>query len=93
MNWQYIATMIPHTAQMLKCSTFTTESYVAKWMYLFGPGTYFGLELYPDFARILIDTYVGSYQNNQQTIEKVIGGRGISEFVNEIFKIGSELIK
>lgn len=88
-----IDTFVNGLRNILNCSTLTLESFVNKWMFLFGPGTQYGLELYPDFARILIEAYVGSYQNNQATIEKVLGGAGLSEFVNEILSLGMELVK
>lgn len=60
-----------------------------KWMYLFGPGTIFGLELFVPFASIITDCFVGGYINMQNTIEK-IAGRKINTFTTELLKIGSE---
>ena len=51
----------------------TVDMVVEKWMYLYGTSTVFGLELFPSFAQMLTDAYVGSYINNQKTIEKVAG--------------------
>jgi hypothetical protein len=66
------------------------DNFIEKWAYIYGSGTQYGTELYPAFAAILTNAYVGSYINNQKTIEKVLG-RTLVEFTNAIFKVGSEL--
>lgn len=51
----------------------TTDIVVEKWMFLFGTGTVFALEYLPAFITMMTDAYVGSFINNQKTIEKVCG--------------------
>lgn len=75
----------------MKTSTLTTEAFVEKWAYLFGPSTYLGLELFPAFSTMVTDCFVGSYINQQNTIEK-IAGKNIIVYSNELLKIGSENI-
>lgn len=60
-----------------------------RWMYAFGAGTFLGLELFVPFSAILTDCYVGSYINQQNTVEK-IAGKNVVIFTNELLKIGSE---
>ncbi len=67
----------------------TSDVLVQRWMYAFGPGTYLGLELFPPFASILTDCYVGAYLNQQNTIEKIVGSN-VAEFTNSLLSIGSD---
>lgn len=66
------------------------DNFIDKWAFVFGSGTQYGTELYTSFASILTNAYVGSYINNQKTIEKVLG-RTLVDFTNALFKVGSEL--
>lgn len=66
------------------------DNFIEKWGFVFGSGTQYGTELYTSFASILTNAYVGSYINNQKTIEKVLG-RTLVDFTNALFKVGSEL--
>ena len=68
----------------------TTDSFVQRWMYAFGPSTFLGLELFVPFATILTDCSIGAFLNQQNTIEKVVGPKNITLFANELTKIGSE---
>lgn len=87
-----LETFIASLNAILQTSRLTMEVFVEKWMFLYGTGTQYALELYPSFAAMIIHAYVGDYQNNQKTIEKVVGGTGMVDFVNSLFKLGSELI-
>ena len=86
-----IATFVKALSEFFKNPKLTTEVVVDKWMYSFGNGSQFGLELYPAFAQIIIYAYVGAYLNNQKTIEKILG-RELVSFVTEVMNVGSELI-
>lgn len=86
-----IDTFVSCLSKILKADALKTDNIIEKWMYLFGPGTYFGLELYVPFTTMLTDAYVGAYINNQKTIEKIIS-KPMVEYVNELFRIGSELV-
>lgn len=56
-----------------KLDKLTLDILVEKWMFLYGPSTVFALEYGPAFVKMIIDAYIGSYLNNQKTIEKVCG--------------------
>ena len=60
-------------------------------MYKYGPGTVFALELFPAFATMLTDAYVGAYINNQKSIEK-IAGPSMVEFTKALLSIGAESV-
>lgn len=84
------STFIKSLAAITK-SSLTEEVFLEKWMYSFGAGTHFGVELYPSFANMLIYAYVGAYLNNQKTIEKIVG-QDMVDFVNAVNRIGGEMI-
>lgn len=86
-----INTFIKAISKILKTKKLTLDVFIDKWMWVYGYGTQFGLELYPAFSTMLINAYVGAYLNNQKTIEKITG-RPLVDFVNELFKLGSELL-
>ena len=67
----------------------TTDTFVQRWMYAYGPSTFFGLDCFVPFSQILTDCYVGAYLNQQNTIEKVVG-KNFTTFTNELLKVGSE---
>lgn len=69
----------------------TCDIIVEKWMWLYGTGTVFALELFPSFASMITDAYVGAYINNQKTIEKV-ADRKMVEMSKELINIGDGLI-
>lgn len=78
-------------ADVLHLNKLTLDTIVEKWMYIYGTGTVFALELLPAFSNMLTDAYVGAYINNQKTIEK-IAGTGMVEFTKTILTIGAESV-
>lgn len=54
-------------------SPLTTDAFIAKWIFLYKSSALFALELFPSFATMMTNAYIGSYINNQKTIEKVAG--------------------
>lgn len=86
-----IDTFIKSLAKVLRIDgQLRLDNFIEKWVFIFGSGTQYGTELYPCFASILTNAYVGAYINNQKTIEKVLG-KTLVEFTNALFKVGSEL--
>lgn len=78
---------VDNIIDVLKLNNLTLDLVVDKWMYLYGYGTVFALEIYPAFASMITDAYVGCYINNQKTIEK-IAGRNVVDFIKSILRIG-----
>ena len=68
----------------------TLNAFVDKWMFIFGPSTVFGIEYFPAFSSALTDAYVGSYINNQKTIEKVVNT--MIPYSKELFRIGANAL-
>lgn len=58
-------------ANILKIDKLNLSLFSEKWLYLYGTGTEFALELLPAFFNVISNAYVGCYINNQKTIEKV----------------------
>lgn len=82
---------VDSVSDILHLSKLTLDTVVEKWMYVYGTGTVFALELLPAFSNMLTDAYVGAYINNQKTIEK-IAGTGMVEFTKTILTIGAESV-
>lgn len=74
-------------SKILRIPAVTLDTVVEKWMYLYGVSTTFGLEMFPNFAAMITDAYVGCYINNQKTIEKITG-RSMVSFSKNILTIG-----
>lgn len=67
------------------------DNFIDKWLFLYGSGTQFALELYPSFSSLLTNAYLLSGFNNQKQIEKLVG-REMVDFTNALFTVGSDLI-
>lgn len=67
----------------------TIDSFIEKWMFVYGPSTIFSLELFTYFAQTISDAYIGAYINNQKTIEKVTK-QNMVEFSKTLIRIGAD---
>lgn len=80
-----IKIFVDSVAEILNLSKLTLDAFVDKWLFLYGSGTQYALELYPSFATMMTNVYVGCYLNNQKTIEKLTG-KNMVEFSLAILK-------
>lgn len=78
-------------SRILRINKLTIDVVVERWMYLYGVSTVFAMELFPAFSEMLTNCYIGSYINNQKTIEK-IAGINMVQFTKEILKVGSGVV-
>ena len=78
-------------ASVLHVSKLTLDVVVERWMTIYGTGTVFALEIFPAFATMMTDAFVGAYLNNQKTIEKVAGSSMV-EYTKVLLSIGAESI-
>lgn len=78
-------------SSILHLNKLTLDVIVEKWMTIYGTGTVFALEIFPAFASMITDSYVGAYINNQKTIEK-IAGTSMIEFTKVLLTIGAESV-
>lgn len=76
-------------AKSLHVKGLTIDTFIEKWMFVFGPGTVFGTELFEYFAQMITDAYIGAYINNQKTVEKV-AKQNMIEFSKTLIEIGSD---
>lgn len=82
---------IDSVAKVLRCEgSLKIDNFIERWLFVFGTGTQFAMELYPAFSSMLTNAYCGAYLNNQKTIEKILG-RTLVEYTHTLFRIGSEL--
>lgn len=68
----------------------TVDLVIEKWMFLYGNGTVFALEMFPAFSSMITDAYIGAYINNQKTITTVIGDN-LTQFTKSIITIGGSV--
>lgn len=86
-----IKTFIDAIAKTLNLSKLTVDTFLERWIYLYGTGTQFALELYPAFASMMTNAFVGCYINNQKTIEKLVS-EDMVKFSQTILRIGKEVV-
>lgn len=91
-SFKNIHSFIKSVSDILKLNKLNIDNFIEKWIYLYGPGTQFGVEYFPAFASMLTNTYVGCYINNQKTIEKIVGG-DLVDFSKTIFRLGEGALK
>ena len=75
----------------LHLNKLTLDVVVERWMNIYGTGTVFALEIFPAFASMITDAYVGAYLNNQKAVEKV-AGTNMTEFTKVLLMIGAESV-
>ena len=85
-----INTFINSITKTFKLEGLTTDIFVDRWIYLYGKGSHFAVELYPVFLNTVIYAYSGTYLNNMKRIESVLG-RDMIELVNAVLKIGNDM--
>lgn len=85
-----INTFIDVVKKVINVPTLKLDNFLDKWIFLYGSGTQFALELYPSFGCLLTNAYLVSGLNNQKQIEKVVG-KEMVDFTNALFKVGSDL--
>lgn len=88
MNIKYFVETV---SKILHLNKLTLDVVVERWMTIYGTGTIFALEIFPAFASMITDVYVGAYLNNQKTIEKITGSNMI-EFTKVLLSIGAESV-
>lgn len=82
--------LIQTVSKVIHAEGLKLDNFVEKWLFTYGPGTQFALELYPAFSTFMTNAYCGAYLNNQKVIEKILGGKLVSYSV-ALFRLGSDL--
>lgn len=89
-TFKNIKTFIDSIAKVLKAESLKIDNFVEKWIFNYGSGTQFAMELYPAFSTLVSNAYCGAYLNNQKLIEKVLS-RTLVEYTTALLRLGSEL--
>lgn len=85
-SFNNIKTFVDTLSKVLKISKISLDVIVEKWIFIFGSGTLFALELFPAFSSMLTDAYCGAYINNQKTIEKIVG-KNMVDYTKQLLTI------
>ena len=89
-NLKNIDTMITNLKDVFKLGDISTSVFIERWMFLYGKGTMYGMELLPAFLTMITSVYSGSYLNNQKSIE-LRCGRELVNVSNEILRVGAAI--
>lgn len=77
-------------SRILRINKLSVDVIVERWMYLYGVSSVFALEMFTAFSEMITNCYIGSYLNNQKTIEKITG-TSMVEFSKSILRIGADI--
>lgn len=72
-----------------KLKDLSTDGLINKWIYAYGKGTMYALELYPAFLTLVMYAYSGSYINNMKRIENVLS-KELVEIANIVLRVGND---
>ena len=86
-----IDTFTTTISDTFKLKGFTTEVLTAKWVYLYGNGSQYAVELFTSMSVLISNAFCGAYVSNQKQIERVCG-QSMVRFCNTILKIASEVL-
>lgn len=89
-NLKDIKTLVDGLQNIIKKENLTLDVIVNKWLFLYGQGTQFALELFSAYSTMITNAYNGQFLNNQASIEKQCGSdmvkfckEGIMNIINE----------
>lgn len=91
-SYTNIKTFVHGIADLCVNDKITLDVIVNKWIYLYGQGTQFALELFPAFANMLTNAYNGQFLNNQPAIEKQCGSHMVN-FSKGVLNIIEDAVK
>ena len=83
-----IDTFISMLAETFKLKGLTTEVFITRWIFHFGRGTEYGIDLFTSFCNMINAAYCGAYVVNQKQIEKSCG-RSMVKLTTEIMSTAS----
>lgn len=83
-----IDTFISMIAETFKLKGLTTEIFITRWMFHFGRGTEYAIDLFTSFCNMINAAYCGAYIVNQKQIEKSCG-RSMVKLTTDIMNTAS----
>lgn len=85
-----VNTFVTNLCENFKLKDFGTDIMLDRWIFKYGKGTMYGLELYPSFLTMITNAYCGAYVNNQKTIEKYCG-KDMVTISTSIIRMGADI--
>lgn len=86
-----IDAFITMLADTFKLKGLTTEVFITRWIFHFGRGTEYGIDLFTSFCNIINSAYCGAYVVNQKQIEKSCG-RSMVALTTNIMSAASDAL-
>lgn len=86
-----IDTFISMLAETFKLKGLTIEVFITRWIFHFGRGTEYGIDLFTSFCNMINAAYCGAYVVNQKQIEKSCG-RSMVKLTTEIMSVASNTL-
>jgi hypothetical protein len=87
-DFENIDTFVSMIAETFKLKGLTTEVFITRWIFHFGRGTEYGIDLFTSFCNMIVAAYCGAYVVNQKQIEKGCG-RSMIKLTTGIMDIAS----
>ena len=88
-DFRDIYTFTDSIIKTFKLKDLSTDGLINKWIYAYGKGTMYALELFPAFLILITYACSGSYINNMKRIEAVLS-KELVEIYNIILRVGSD---
>ncbi len=86
--FENIGTFLPALCQTFKLKQLDLPVFVQRWMKSFGTGTEYAIELFTDFACLVVNAYTGCYIVQQRQIEIACGSDAMIKFSNAVLRAG-----
>ena len=87
-DFSNIDTFVSMLAETFKLKGLNTEIFITRWIFHFGRGTEYAIDLFTSFCNMIICAYCGAYVVNQKQIEKSCG-RSMVKLTTEIMSTAS----
>lgn len=84
-----IYTFLQYLITTFKLKDLAPDGFINKWIYSYGKGTMYALELYPAFLTLIMYACSGSYINNMKRIENTLS-KELVDIENIVIRIGSD---
>lgn len=88
-DFNNIDSFITMISETFKLKGFNTETFIHRWNYSFGDGTYYATELLTSFMCLIISAFCSSYIVNQKQVERCCGASEV-KFCNALLQIGND---
>lgn len=87
-DFENIDTFITMITEAFKLNGLTTEVFITRWMYHYGKGTEYAIDLFTSFCSMITSAYCGAYVVHQKTIEKCCD-RSMVKLTTSIMEAGT----